>query len=153
MIEYVVGFAFYRDQVLLQHKLKPEWQQGKLNGPGGKIEPYRVLLQPELTCPGHSSGDLNPEAAMRREFHEECGILVGEWYKMVELMHREWTVHFFKTTLNSEQKRQVYSPTPEENAWYPINYLPLNVIDNLRWIIPFSYYAELSNVPIRVRQT
>lgn len=55
---YVVGFMFNdeRTHVALIQKEKPEWQRGKFNGIGGKVEP------------GESSG-----VAMVREFLEETG--------------------------------------------------------------------------------
>jgi len=36
--KYVVGFRFCGEQVLLLRKQRPAWQNGKLNGVGGKIE-------------------------------------------------------------------------------------------------------------------
>jgi len=53
---YVVGFLFSEDQsrVLLVWKNRPAWQNGKLNGVGGKIEAGETPLQ-----------------AMEREFKEE----------------------------------------------------------------------------------
>lgn len=56
---YVVGFAFDEraEYVLLVHKLKPEWQRGRLNGIGGKIEPGETPLE-----------------AMDRECLEETGL-------------------------------------------------------------------------------
>ena len=40
MKTYTVGFVFDTklEQVLLLHKQKPDWQVGKLNGMGGKVE-------------------------------------------------------------------------------------------------------------------
>lgn len=59
MKEYVLGFAFSRDHkdIVLISKLRPEWQAGKLNGVGGKVE-------------------LNEKRfyAMIREFKEETGV-------------------------------------------------------------------------------
>lgn len=54
---YVVGFVFSEafDRVLLVFKNRPAWQDGKLNGIGGKIE----------------KRDKTPLAAMEREFVEE----------------------------------------------------------------------------------
>lgn len=53
---YVVGFLFSEDEsrVLLVLKNRPAWQEGKLNGVGGKIEAGETPLQ-----------------AMEREFKEE----------------------------------------------------------------------------------
>jgi 8-oxo-dGTP pyrophosphatase MutT (NUDIX family) len=56
MKTYVLGFVFDRryNNVLLVEKARPEWQAGKLNGLGGKVE----------------VGEL-PAAAMIRELREE----------------------------------------------------------------------------------
>lgn len=60
-MNYVVGFLFNHDlsQVALIRKIKPQWQAGKLNGVGGKIEPGETPLE-----------------AMVREFKEETGAYV-----------------------------------------------------------------------------
>lgn len=60
MKDYVLGFAFSRDKcdMVLIEKTKPEWQKGKLNGIGGKVEPE----------------DQSPLHAMIREFKEETGV-------------------------------------------------------------------------------
>jgi 8-oxo-dGTP diphosphatase len=59
IIHYVLGFAFSRDgsHVVLIQKDRPEWQKGKYNGIGGKIEHNEV-----------------PSHAMWREFSEETGV-------------------------------------------------------------------------------
>jgi 8-oxo-dGTP diphosphatase len=58
MTSYCLGFAFYRSRrkVVLIRKTKPDWQRGKLNGVGGKIE----------------DGEYS-NVAMGREFEEETG--------------------------------------------------------------------------------
>lgn len=58
--EYVLGFAFSRNgkEVVLIEKQKPDWQKGKINGIGGKIE----------------ADDVNQLHAMIREFREETGV-------------------------------------------------------------------------------
>lgn len=62
-MEYVLGFAFSRDRkdIALIEKKKPDWQAGKLNGIGGKVEPH----------------DPNPMEAMIREFREETGVITS----------------------------------------------------------------------------
>lgn len=59
--KYVLGFAFdyKREHVVLIHKEKPEWQSGKLNGVGGKVEKEDSCI--------HDS--------MVREFFEETGVI------------------------------------------------------------------------------
>lgn len=67
MKKYVLGFAFdtQREHIVLIEKQKPDWQKGKLNGVGGKIETI----------------DDSIEAAMCREFYEETGVAteVADW--------------------------------------------------------------------------
>lgn len=57
-MKYVLGFMFSGDrkQVALIRKDRPDWQKGKFNAPGGKIEPGETPLD-----------------AMVREFREETG--------------------------------------------------------------------------------
>jgi 8-oxo-dGTP diphosphatase len=61
---YVVGFMFNpaENAVLLIRKRRPLWQEGKLNGIGGRIEEGET-----------------PEGAMRRECVEEVGIYCDTW--------------------------------------------------------------------------
>ncbi len=65
MRRYVVGFLFSEDRnkVVLIRKTHPEWQAGKLNGPGGKVE----------------ESDETPRMAMSREFNEEVGVKIP-WF-------------------------------------------------------------------------
>lgn len=46
-MEYTAGFIFDADfqHVLLVHKKHPQWQAGKLNGPGGKFEEGKTSHQ------------------------------------------------------------------------------------------------------------
>jgi len=63
---YVLGFVFNksRTKVALIKKNRPEWQAGKLNGIGGKIEENEACVD-----------------AMSREFLEETGYFIerNEW--------------------------------------------------------------------------
>ena len=87
-MNYVLGFAFDRAgqgaRVALIRKDHPEWQAGRWNGVGGKIEE------------GESSG-----AAMEREFREETGVTIpAAAWTLVGTMHKdtEWTVQVFAVT-------------------------------------------------------
>lgn len=86
--KYVLGFAFDRngDNLVLIEKQRPEWQAGKLNGIGGKIEPE----------------DSSPNAAMIREFKEETGVetFIGGLYGW----HHFATMIFNKDILGGEAK-------------------------------------------------
>lgn len=63
MVRYVVCFAFSRDKndIVLILKNKPDWQKGKYNGIGGKME-----------------GEEFPTDAIIREFKEETGVKLSE---------------------------------------------------------------------------
>jgi len=78
---YVAGFAFNGDRVLLIEKTKPEWQAGKLNGIGGKVEKY----------------DHDEYAAQCREFWEETGISTNalNWTKFDVERFDHAEVHWF----------------------------------------------------------
>lgn len=67
---WVNGFAFTRNRkhVLLIEKTKPDWQAGRLNGIGGKVE-YRET----------------PLDAMVREMREEAGITLTDWRHFVTM--------------------------------------------------------------------
>jgi 8-oxo-dGTP diphosphatase len=64
MKEYVLGFLFSEDKTHVGLVLKdhPDWQKGKLNGIGGKIEPAETAHK-----------------AMIREFEEETGVHIEQW--------------------------------------------------------------------------
>lgn len=66
MKRYVLGLAFTENgSVVMVQKNRPEWQAGKLNFIGGKIEPY----------------DETAVHTMSREFEEETGVAThtDEW--------------------------------------------------------------------------
>ena len=81
MQDYSCGFLFSpdRQRVLLIRKRRPEWQAGKLNGVGGKVEP------------GESAID-----AMIREFREEASLQITSWKQILTLTGEDWRGHFFR---------------------------------------------------------
>lgn len=130
MIYYVVGFAFWRDRVLLIHKRKgPSYVLSKLNGVGGKIE----------------TGEF-PVEAMVREFREETGIdtVIWNWRPVAEMQGEDYTLHIFCTNLSDlidYSKIENPEDTGENLEWFPIdestsmNYNRV-IVPNLKWIIP-----------------
>lgn len=94
MITYVVGFAFsrYGNKVALIRKIKPEWQAGKLNGIGGKIENEEYAYD-----------------AMVREFREETGVQTNnqDWELTTTLRSNTWTMYVFKAFLEPEDFRAI----------------------------------------------
>ena len=90
MIEYVLGFVFCGDQVLLKRKCKgPEINIGKWNGIGGKVEPF----------------DADPAISMDREAHEEVNFggdetdALDEWFHHGFFCGTGYRVQVFSTTL------------------------------------------------------
>ena len=119
---YVVGLMFTKDgsRVLLIQKNRPVWQSGKLNGPGGKLEP-----------------DESFEDAMVREFREETGLdtFKDEWKHVLTWNGPDYELRFYSTqtdavydakTTTDEHVRTYYTES--------MNQLPL--VPNLKWIIP-----------------
>lgn len=121
---YVAGFLINPDSrtVALVRKLKPEWQKGRLNGVGGKVEP------------GES-----PRNAMRREFEEEAGLDIDTWYEFAMVVGDWGTVHFF---------RAFSILTPQTMEEEPIEVHSLDAIPydealpNLSWLIPLALYTH-----------
>lgn len=118
--QYVCGFMFDDDgSVLLIEKLRPDWQTGKLNGVGGRIED------------GESG-----EEAMRREFLEETGIDHADWKLFCVLKDaRGWPVLFYRA---EGAIQNAISTTDEMPLSCSVSNLPANVIPNLRWLIPMA---------------
>ena len=131
MTDYVVGFAFSQDgrQVVLLRKNRPDWQAGKLNGVGGKLEAGETAL-----------------AAMVREFVEETGVETQEadWreYAMMQL-DQGGKVFFFKY-FDHLVTEQVQSLTDEEVGVYRTEWAALEgqAIGNLRWLITAALDLE-----------
>lgn len=98
--QYVLGFAFSKEsgEVALILKNRPAWQQGRLNGIGGKIEPGERL-----------------QDAMVREFSEETGVATTteEWTLFGDILEPEATVYMFRVDLEAERFSQLSSMTDE----------------------------------------
>ena len=130
MTHYVVGFAFgHGGNVALIVKNRPEWQRGRMNGIGGKIEP------------GEMSDD-----AMVREFYEETGRLTRKevWEFFATLSGAEFSVAFFYTYLNNLEGLQ--SPTDENVVVVPIESInATDCIPNVTWLIPMALSMDYDN--------
>lgn len=66
MKQYILGIIFdeTKENVLLIRKNKPSWQNGYLNGIGGKLEDF----------------DKTPIDGIKRETLEETGLEIDDWY-------------------------------------------------------------------------
>lgn len=127
--QYVLGFLFNweRDRVVLINKTKPDWQAGKLNGVGGKIEK-----------------DETPAFAMVREFQEETGVLThsSHWIKVAVLQNQIAEMHVFAAVIDGALDR-IRPTTDEVPATFKVPSVIYNprIIPNLRWIIPICLNA------------
>jgi len=121
MTNYVVGFLFDvdRQKLALIAKNRPHWQQGKWNGPGGKLE----------------SGE-TPLEAMIREFREETGQDIDSWEMFAELRTSGGVIYFFRAF--SDLVYGVRSRTDEYVALFPVRALPAALLTNMSWLIPMA---------------
>lgn len=122
MKQYTLGFVFDEklERVLLMHKNRPDWQVGKINGLGGKIE----------------SGESSKEC-IAREVEEESGLKIAkeDWIYLGRLNARDWYVDVF-TYIWTGSLSEAKTITDEQIEWFEVNNLPQNIIPNLGWIIP-----------------
>lgn len=128
---YVAGFLFSKngESVALVEKQKPDWQKGKLNGIGGKVEEGET-----------------PAQAMQREFKEEAGLDIADWTPFCVLTGNdaayvdkgtEFEVHFFSAF--DDEVYNVKTIETEVVSYYSVDYMsPLNLIPNLKWLIPLA---------------
>lgn len=117
---YVVGFLFNTDlDVLLIRKNRPEWQAGKLNGIGGKIEDGEEPLE-----------------AMVREFEEEAGVRWPNWHNVAVLNGTKSEVHVFYSYSNTAFWNAETQESEPLERWNVANSTPEGAVPNLKWLIP-----------------
>jgi len=133
MRHYVVGFAHDGTRMAFIRKNKPEWQKGRLNGIGGKVEP------------GETYKD-----AMVREFEEETGTRIDSWTRICTIVFDESSddpavIAFYKTRVapevldglkTVEEEEVVINQSPIVSmALWPEQFIP-----NLSWLVPLAMY-------------
>lgn len=132
--EWVVGFLFDTDAewVMLIRKNRPEWQKGKLNGVGGKVEPGESIRQ-----------------AMVREFQEEAAVRVGsDWEHFASLTWEEGVVHFFRAFAPLAILDSCRTVTDESVERHRTHTLAMpgpgrdNVTPNLLWLVPLGAHRH-----------
>lgn len=134
MISYVLGFCFDNPiaataRVLLIQKNKPEFQKGKRNGIGGKIEA------------GETARD-----AMVREFYEETGVKTDpfRWSKVGTFGGDDWKVYVF-SIIDSSAVSKAYSKTDEQVSPHLVAAIlySQSILPNLRALIPLALAQEI----------
>lgn len=154
MKNYVVGFLFGENDlgerwVLLIQKARPEWQRGRLNGVGGKIE-----------------ADETPLEAMAREFEEETGVEDAvAWDRFATLSDRRgYAVHFFRAWASEEvlKRAQINTLTRDEpvrrfavGGWgHPGGFACAeSAISNLNWLIPMALDGDVDEAVVTEGET
>lgn len=125
MKRYVLGFAFSPtlEKVVLIQKRKPEFQHGKFNGVGGKIEEGET-----------------PAEAMKREFEEETTVNCGEarWTQYVTMDAPDWICFCFFTILSQVEFDKAITATTEFIVKSSVGELPTGCMRNLHWLIPMA---------------
>lgn len=130
---YVVGFCFMPDvpsqhnqfqahEVVLIRKNRPDWQKGKLNGVGGRVEEGET-----------------PKQAMEREFSEETGRPSSGWRSVLDMVFPDCVVHVFMLRLETAITFDKGLTDEPIEVWNVRDLLPYrNKIDNLNWLIPMA---------------
>lgn len=135
MKRYVLGFMFSenKEDVLLIKKLRPEWQKGKINGIGGKVE---------------DSDNSDSNLAIVREFKEETGIETNfdDWEDFATMSCFDptnyWTcdiLTIFSDKIYDFKKVEEEEPVilKVKDAMFSDDVLP-----NLKWILPLCLDPE-----------
>jgi 8-oxo-dGTP diphosphatase len=139
MKEYVCGFMFSEvgSQVVLIRKQKPEWQKGKLNGVGGKVEPGETDID-----------------AMTREFWEETGVstsgkdwtlfAIGREAQDSDSQYEAGAVVYFYKAYNDMAFYAAKTMETEEieKIWIS-NLSTKRAIHNLNWLVPLALQEDV----------
>lgn len=130
MTDYTCGFAFSLDgtHVALIEKKRPLWQHNMLNGIGGHVEPGETALNAQI-----------------REFAEETGGVAPHWCLFATLTN---TVHKGKVAFYYAYMDlgTLWQRTDEELVVVPVDDLPSEVVDNLRYLIPLALAGDTQAV-------
>lgn len=133
-INYSLGFVLSEEKslVILILKEKPDWQRGKFNGIGGKIEKGETAL-----------------VGFIREFHEEAGVLLPKEKvdKFCEMHFKDCIVHVFRVF---DYGAFHLTKTMTNEAIYHLEVDKIlgteRIIFNLNWLIPMAMETSIKNV-------
>lgn len=136
--DYVLGFMFSASlrYVGLIQKAKPEWQAGKWNGVGGRVEAL----------------DFTYLDAMVREFYEETGVQTRnrDWFPIAIGAFPSGRVFIYAA--QSEKVFDIKQTTAEKPDVFcvrEIKYSDVDMIPNLRWFIPLC--QTILSIPLEYR--
>ena len=131
MKKYTLGFVFNDSlkRVALMEKKRPDWQKGRLNGVGGKIEP------------GESS-----IACIVREVREESGLesKSRDWTHIALLKGLDWKMDVYAYSHKGKESA-VHTLTDEKVRWFDVMRLPRTALANVPWLVNLSKDKLLNN--------
>lgn len=141
--EYVLGFAFnaITSHIVLIHKIRPDWQSGKINGIGGKIEVAEIA--PFAIC---------------REFEEETGVITGytDWQQFAtiifekDILGGKAIIHCMR--IFDDKIWDCHTTTDEQVSIYEIkNIWDFNLVDHLHFLIPMAMDRNLKYSEIKMK--
>jgi 8-oxo-dGTP diphosphatase len=126
---YCVGFMFDpAGRVALVRKNRPKWQEGLLNGIGGKLEPGETAL-----------------TGMAREWKEETDHDLPDeaWDYFHVMRFPDAVIHFFRVWVERMPVFPDENDVGEKIEVYHADNLPEDeLIPNLRWLIPLAADRE-----------
>ncbi|MFL5579661.1 MAG: NUDIX domain-containing protein [Gemmatimonadaceae bacterium] len=135
MKRYVLALLYTPDRrrVALMRRTHPAWQAGRVNALGGKLQDGET-----------------PAVAVRREVREESGADVPEaaweeilvWEDPAYSMHALRAIHAAAESVRTMEDQEVFLA--------PVDALPPEAVDNLRWLVPLALDRDVA-VPLRVR--
>jgi 8-oxo-dGTP diphosphatase len=130
--DYVLALLFTADarEVVLVRKTRPAWQAGRVNALGGKLARGESLFD-----------------AARREVREEAGIDVERWEQFLVWYDAEYRLQAVRAF--DDVARLARSAEDQEVFLADVHGLPLDVIDNLRWIVPLALDRDVA-IPIEI---
>lgn len=131
--DYVLALLFTADgrELVLVRKTRPAWQAGRVNALGGKMHDGETLFE-----------------AARREVREEAGVDVERWDEFLVWDDPEYRLRAVRAF--DDAARAARTAEDQEVFLAHVSGLPLDVIDNLRWIIPLALDRDVA-IPIQVR--
>lgn len=125
MKSYTVGFVFDSslEEVALILKTHPDWQKGKLNGIGGRIEEGETSLE-----------------CIVREIKEETGLSTEPslWQHFATIYENEAKVDILALKYGGP-KDKVKTKTDEKVSWYNAKDLPEKTVQGVSWLIPLAF--------------